>query len=163
MSTSAGAVPEDAARVLVDVNALAIALVDDHPGYEYVRPELDAGLDGAFDVVVFDYHPLRAQYVMTTDFAIDRVAARNSIQSLLRQPIHVVGAPRQTLLDAYEISAAKNHDVYDCFLLALGREHAVDCLLTTDTDFEALCEDEQPTYSNPVPRPVLEQFDGVSG
>lgn len=163
MSTSAGAVPEGADRVLLDVNALAIALVNDHPGYEYVHPELDAGLDGAFDVVVFDYHPLRAQYVMTTDFAVNRVAARNSIQALLRQPIHIVGATRETLLDAYEISATKNHDVYDCFLIALGHEHAVDCLLTTDTDFEDLCEDEPLTYANPVPRPVLEQFDSVSG
>lgn len=163
MSASTGAVLAAADRVLVDVNALAIALVDDHPGYEYVRPELDTGLGGAFDVVVFDYHPFRAQYVMTTDFAIDRIAARNSIQSLLRQPIHVVGASRETLLDAYEISAAKNHDVYDCFLIALSREHDIDCLLTTDTDFERLCDDEPLAYANPVPRAVLERFDSVRG
>lgn len=163
MSPSARAVAETADRVLIDVNALAIALVDDHPGYEYVRPELESGLDGMFDVVVFDYHPLRAQYVMTTDFAVERVAARNSIQSLLRQPVQIVGASRETLLEAYEISARKNHDVYDSFLIALAREHDIDGLLTTDTDFESLCAAESLTYVNPVPRSVLEQFNSVAG
>lgn len=163
MSRTGETVPADADRVLIDVNALAIALVDDHPGYEYVRPELDAGLDGAFEVVVFDYHPLRAQYVLTTDFAVDRVAARNSIQSLLRQPIQIVGAARETILGAYEISATKNHDVYDCFLVALGREQSIDHLLTTDTDFDDLCADEPLSSVNPVPRSVLAQFDSVAG
>lgn len=163
MSPSAGAVPEAADRVLIDVSALAIAFVDDHPGYEYVRPELESGLDGAFDVVVFDYHPFRAQYVMTTDFVVDGVAARNSIQSLLRQPVQIVGASLETLLEAYKISATRNHDVYDCFLIALAREHDIDSLLTTDNDFEGLCADETLTYVNPVPRSVLEQFDSVAG
>lgn len=163
MSTAKTGVPEAADRVLIDVNALAIALVGDHPGYEYVRPELDEGLNGSFEVVVFDYHPLRAQYVMTTDFAVDRAEARNSIQSLLRQPVSIVGASRETILEGYEISVVKNHDVFDSFLLAVGLEHAVDCLLTTDTDFEDLCVLESITYANPVPRSVLEQFNSVSG
>lgn len=153
----------DAERILLDVNALAIGLVDDHPGHEYVRPPIDAGCDGAYDLQVFDYHPLRAQYLMTTDFEVERVPARNSVQAFLRQPITLVSATRETLLNAYEISAAKNHDVYDCFLLALAQAHDTDALLTTDTDFADLCRDESIAYVNPVPTAILERFGSLSG
>ena len=163
MSSPARTVPGDAQRVLLDVNVLAISLVADHPGYEYVRPELDAGVASSFEPLVFDAHPLRAQYIMTTDFQVDRVAARNSVQSLLRQPVRFVGASRDVLLDAYELSAELDHDVYDCFLLALGLDHGVDCLLTTDTDFNQLCGDVALTYVNPVPPTVLERFHGDGG
>lgn len=163
MTPPARSVPEDAHRILLDVNVLAIALVDDHPGHEYVRPELEAGLAGAFEPLVFDAHPLRAQYLLTADFQVDRIAARNSVQSLLRQAVRIVGASREVLLDAYELSAELNHDVYDCFLLALGLDHEVDGLLTTDTDFERLCADRSLDYLNPVPAAVLERFDGYGG
>ena len=156
-------VPDDAERVLVDVNALAIGLVDDHPGHEFVEPWFAAGFGGEFVLSVFDYHPFRAQYVMTTNFAVDTVAARNAVQSLLAQPVEIVSAALETLLAAYEISAAKNHDVYDCFLISLARHHDADCLLTTDTDFATLCEDESVAYANPVPESVRRQFDAVSG
>lgn len=160
MSPPARSVPEDAKRVLLDVNVLAIGLVDDHPGHEYVRPALDAGLTGSFEPLVFDAHPLRVQYVLTTDFQVNRVAARNSVQSLLRQPVRIVGASRELLLEAYELSADLNHDVYDCFLLALGLDQGADCLLTTDADFDRLCAERSLTYVNPVPPAVLERFDG---
>lgn len=160
MSSSDRALPGDAQRVLLDVNVVAIGLVDDHPGHEYIRPELDAGLAGSFEPLVFDAHPLRTQYILTADFQVDRIAARNSVQSLLRQAVRIVGPSREVLLEAYELSADLNHDVYDCFLLALGLDHEVDCLLTTDTDFERLCADQSLTYVNPVPPAVLERFDG---
>lgn len=163
MSDPTRSVPENANRVLLDVNALAISLVDDHPGYEYVRPEVDAGLVGGFEPLVFDAHPLRVQYLLTSAFGIDRIPARNGVQSLLRQPVRIIGASKETLLAAYEISSEKRHDVYDCFLLALARDYEVDALLTTDTDFGQLCADESFTYVNPVPSSVLEAFDGSSG
>lgn len=160
MSPPVRSVPGSAERILLDVNVLAIGLVDDHPGHQYVRPELDAGLAGSFEPLVFDAHPLRAQYILTTDFQVDRAAARNSVQSLLRQAVRIIGASREVLLEAYELSADLNHDVYDCFLLALGLVHEVDCLLTTDTDFNRLCRNVSLTYVNPVPPAVLERFDG---
>jgi len=66
------------------------------------------------------------------------------------------------VLDAYEIRATKNHDVYDCFYIALARQAEVDRIVTTDRDFEALCEDEPFDYTNPVPESVLEEFHSVS-
>ena len=55
------------------------------------------------------------------------------------------------MLEGYEISAADDHDVYDSFVLALGRANDTDVLLTADTDFETLCADEDVTYRNPIP------------
>ena len=88
---------------------------------------------------------------MTNNFGVDAVDARNAIQSLVRSPARIVSATETTLLDAYEISARENHDVYDSFILALARSYDADYLLTTDTDFDDLCEGEDVTYTNPIP------------
>lgn len=144
-------------RVLPDVNALAIQLVDDHPGHQYVADELAPGLAGSETVLVFGYLPLRVQWILE-DLGFETVAARNAVSSLLRQPLQFVETDAETVLDAYEISAAKNHDVYDCFYLALARSVDADVLLTTDRDLEALCSDEPFEYLNPVPEDVLSEF-----
>jgi predicted nucleic acid-binding protein len=137
--------------VLTDVNILAIGLTDDHPAHDDVYPWIQNALDGPNVLLVFDYYPLRAQYLMTNNFGVDEVAARNAIQSLVRSPARIVGATETTLLEAYEISAEKNHDVYDSFILALARAYDADYLITTDDDFDELCDSEQVTYTNPIP------------
>ena len=147
-------------RILSDVNALSIQLVDDHPGHEYVTAELGPALAGEETLVVFGYLPLRIQWVLE-DLGFDQVAARNAVSSLLGRPMEFVDVDAETVLAAYEISAEKNHDVYDSFYLALAREVDADVLLTTDTDFEHLCEGEPFEYVNPVPEDVLERFGGV--
>ncbi len=149
--------------ILTDVNAVAIALTDDHPAHEDVYPWLEHSLDGPNTLLLFDYYPLRAQYIMTNSFGVDPVDARNAIQSLVRSPARIVSAIETTVLDAYEISATKSHDVYDSFLLALARSHDADYLLTTDTDFELLCADESVTYRNPVPASKRERLSTVDG
>lgn len=145
-------------RLLLDVNALAILLVEDHPGHEYVRDRLDPGLRGEDALLVSDYLPLRAQRVLATQWDIDRVRARNAVTSVLNQPVELVAASRETLRVAYEISAAEDHGVYDCFYVALARQHDADALVTTDRDFETLCAEESVAYENPVPDTVLAQF-----
>lgn len=145
-------------RLLLDVNALAIALVADHPGNEYVSDALRSGLRGEGTLLVFDYLPLRAQWVLTTQWGIDEESTRNAVRSLLQQPIEIVAADRETLLDAYDLSATKGHDIFDCFYLALARTHDADALVTTDRDFEALCTGGDVTYRNPVPDDVLAEF-----
>jgi predicted nucleic acid-binding protein len=76
------------------------------------------------------------------------------------EPVQVVP---DTVLDAYDISAEKNHDVYDCFYIALVRSVDADSPVTTDRDFEELCEDEPFEYTNPVPDDVLSEFRAVNG
>ena len=147
-------------RVLPDLNALSIQLVDDHPGHSYVAEELVPALTGGDSLILFGYLPLRVQWVLE-DLGFEAYEARNAVSSLLQYPLEFVDVDDETVLDAYEISAEKNHDVYDCFYLALARQTDVDALVTTDRDFDRLCTDEPFEYVNPVPEEVLERFHNV--
>lgn len=147
-------------RVLPDLNALSIQLVDDHPGHSYVAEELVPALTGTDSLIVFGYLPLRIQWVLE-DLGFETYEARNAVSSLLQYPLEFIDVDGQTVLNAYEISAEKNHDVYDCFYLALARQADADVLVTTDRDFERLCDGEPFEYVNPVPEGVLERFHNV--
>lgn len=147
-------------RVLPDINALSIQLVDDHPGHPYVAEELVPALRGERTLLIFGYLPLRVQWVLE-DLGFSTVEARNAVTSLLQYPMEPVDVTPSTILDAYDISSEKNHDVYDCFYVALARETSADRLVTTDRDFEELCEDEPFEYTNPVPEEVLSEFHSV--
>lgn len=149
--------------ILTDVNVLAIGLTDDHPAYDDVYPWIQNALDGPNVLLVFDYYPLRAQYLMTSKFGVDAVDARNAIQSLVRSPARIVSATETSLLEAYDISAEKNHDVYDSFILALARSYDADYLITTDGDFDDLCDDEDVNYVNPIPTEKREKLTLIDG
>ncbi|MFB6179615.1 MAG: type II toxin-antitoxin system VapC family toxin [Halorientalis sp.] len=144
-------------RILPDVNALAIQLIDDHPGHQYVANRLVPALQGEHTLLLFGYLPLRVQWVLE-DLGFRTVEARNAVSSLLQYPMESVDVTPSTIQSAYEISADKNHDVYDCFYVALARQAAADKLVTTDRDFEDLCRDESFEYVNPVPDDVLSEF-----
>ena len=148
-------------RVLPDLNVLSIQLVDDHPGHPYVAEELVPALTGTDSLYVFGYLPLRVQWVLE-DLGFETYEARNAVSSLLRYPMRFVDVTDETILDAYEISSSKNHDVYDCFYVALARHVDADVIVTTDRDFEELCVDEPFEYVNPVPESVLERFHAAS-
>lgn len=156
------AIPEGV-KILTDVNILAIGLTETHPAYEDVWPWIRDALDGPNVLLVPDYYPLRAQYIMTSNFGVTAVDARNAIQSLIRSPAQIIGATDTDLLDAYELSAANQHDVYDSFVLSIALAHEVTTLVTTDTDFEELCEGEPVTYRNPIPEQKLANLSTVDG
>lgn len=158
---TAGLPPE--VTIITDVNVLAIGLTDDHPAHDDVYPWLRDALDGPNVLLVPDYYPLRAQYILTRNFGVAEADARNAVQSLVRSPARIVAATDAVLLDAYEISAAKNHGVYDSFVLALARAHGAEHLITTDTDFEALCADEPVGYVNPIPDAKRERLSLLDG
>jgi len=144
-------------RILPDVNALAIQLIDDHPGHPYVAEQLVPALEGEETLLMFGYLPLRVQWVLE-DLGVTTVEARNAVRSLVQYPIEFVDVTPETILTAYDVSVDKNHDVYDCFYVALAREAGADQLVTTDRDFETLCRDESFTYTNPVPEEILTEF-----
>lgn len=162
MSPATDSLPTEV-TILTDVNVLAIGLTDDHPAYDDVHPWIQNALDGPNVLLVFEYYPLRAQYLMTSSFGVDAVDARNAIQSLVRSPARIVSATETTLLDAYDISAEKNHDVYDSFILALARSHDADYLITTDSDFDDLCDGEDVKYVNPIPTEKREKLTLIDG
>jgi len=149
--------------ILTDVNVLAIGLTDDHPAHDDVYPWIQNALDGPNVLLVFDYYPFRAQYLMTNTFGVDTVDARNAVKSLIRSPTRIIGATEATLLDAYEISAENDHDVYDSFIVALAREYDADYLLTTDDDFDDLCDGEDVVYTNPIPADKREKLAFTDG
>jgi len=149
--------------ILTDVNVLAIGLTDDHPAHDDVYPWIQNALDGPNVLLVFDYYPFRAQYLMTNKFGVTAVDARNAVQSLIRSPARLIGATEATLLDAYEISAENDHDVYDSFIVALVREYDADYLLTTDDDFDDLCDGEDVKYTNPIPAAKREKLTLIDG
>jgi predicted nucleic acid-binding protein len=148
-------------RVLPDLNAVSIQLVEDHPGHEYIADELVPALRGEQTLLLFGYLPLRVQWVLE-DLGFSTIEARNAVSSLLQYPMESPPVTPETILHAYEISSEKNHDVYDCFYIALARETDADTLLTTDRDFEVLCKGEPFEYVNPVPEDVLTEFHTVS-
>lgn len=100
---------------------------------------------------------------MTSTFGVDAVAARNAVQSLVRSPARIISATETTILDAYEISAEKDHDVYDSFILSLAKTYNADYLLTIDSDFDGLCADEDVTYTNPIPSGKREKLSRLDG
>jgi predicted nucleic acid-binding protein len=150
-------------NVLTDVNILAIGLTDNHPAHEDVHPWVTEALDGPNVLLVPDYYPFRAQHIMTRKFDVPAVDARNAIQSLLRSPARIVAANEAVLLDAYEISVEKDHDVYDSFVVAMARAYDAQYLITADTDFDDLCESETFVYRNPIPEQKLALLSDIDG
>lgn len=148
-------------RVLPDVNALAIQLVEDHPGHPSIAEALAPALRGSDTLIVFGYQPLRVQWILQ-DLGVSTVEARNAVGSLLQYPMENAPVDAQTIMDAYEISSEYDHDVYDCFYIALARQSDADRILTTDRDFATLCDDERVDYHNPVPEDTLKMFDAAS-
>lgn len=151
-----------AVTVFTDVNVLAIGLTKDHPVHDEVDPRIWGTLDGPNVLLVPD-HPLRSQYVMTTNFDVNGADTRNAVQSLVRSPARIADASATTLSDAYKSSAEKDHDVYDSFVVPLARTYDADYLVTADTDFEELCDGEDPKYVNPIPEGERDEFSLVRG
>jgi predicted nucleic acid-binding protein len=150
--------PSVADGVLLDVDALAIYLVDDHPGHPYVDQEIEPGFGGSRQILVCDLLLLRAHWVLVRRSGIDENEARTAIRSFLHQPIVLVDVSRETILGTYDIAHEKKHDVFDCFYVAVARQWKASCILTTDTDFRKLCEGEDFEYLNPVPPEILTSF-----
>lgn len=149
---------EQGERILLDLNAVVISMLADHPGHEYLYPPVERGFEGVSNLLVFDYYPFRAQHILTKRYSVQKHRARNAAQRFVQQPIQIISAERDMILDAYEVRAEKCHDVYDSFLIVLARQYEADVILTTDRDFEHLCHGETFNYLNPVPDEVLEQF-----
>lgn len=145
-------------KVLLDVNSMAIFLVEDHPGNEYISEEIEKGFTCDRDLIVMDYLPFRVHWIHTTKWGVKSKDSLQAIQSFLEAGIEVVGMDREKVLETFEIADEKDHDVYDCFYIGLARQVDATHILTTDKDFDILCEGESFEYLNPVPTEVIEKF-----
>jgi len=145
---------------LIDLNILAIFLVEDHPGHPYVDRAVSSGLAGEYRLLVPDQLPLRARWILTNRWGIDRLEADRALEDFLQhRRVRYLGASRTTLQRAFELSKTLRHDVYDTFYIALAMEYGASAVLTTDRDFRALCRKVHLEYENPVPDEVLRRFE----
>ena len=69
-----------------------------------------------------------------------------------------VPVKKETILEAFKLSKQLKHDVYDCIYLALAKQENASTIITTDTDFQKLCQKTELKYENPIPPKILKQF-----
>jgi predicted nucleic acid-binding protein len=93
---------------------------------------------------------------------ISHIDFAEAARLLKAAPLTVPVSMRELTPSAARLAADLAHPAYDCFYLALARRADADVLVTTDRDFERLCDDESFEYVNPVPEQVLSEFEGVS-
>ncbi len=147
-------------KKLIDINFFSIYFVEDHPGFNYIKDEMDEGLKGAFKLIIPEILPFRAFWILTTKWNIDKQLVKEIILEFVQNyssPIYV-GLDRETIIEAFKLSNELNHDIYDCYYLALAKQENVTSILTTDTDFDNLCKKIGLCYENPVPPDILKKF-----
>lgn len=151
---------ESIERKVWDVNILAIFLVEDHPGNKYVSPVVKEGLKGAYVPILLDILPIRAYWILERKWGVGRKDAATAVLDFLRKydiP-QLTPLKKETVLEAFRLAEELNHDVYDCAYLALAKQAKAIAIVTTDTDFEKLCERAGLSYENPIPLDVLKRF-----
>lgn len=146
-------------KYVVDINILAIYLVENHPGHLYVSNLIDSMISRGTKLVLFDFLPLRAYWIMTSKWKIPKNDAMESIISFLRLPNIIFSCLEpKDFLDAFRLARELRHDVYDVIYIIFARKVMADGIITTDTDFEKLCNKTNIEYINPVPQKILRQF-----
>jgi len=143
-----------------DVNVLAIFLVEDHPGHNYVFPVVEEGLRGVYIPIVLDIIPVRVHWILERKWGIDgREASRVVIEFLKRYKTpRYVPLGKETIIYSFKLADNLKHDVYDCIYLAIALQEGASSIITTDTDFERLCSAVGIKYENPVPKEILKKF-----
>ena len=93
-------------KITIDVNTLAIFLVEDHPGNRYVAPQLEEGLLGRFIPLTPDIVPIRAYWIMTRQWGCDREESEKAIRHFLDQYLTVQYCPitRKVVHMAFELA-----------------------------------------------------------
>jgi predicted nucleic acid-binding protein len=152
----------DKDRILVDVNCLAIFLVEDHPGHSYVARELERGLGGHFIPLVLDIVPMRAYWIMTHPWGCDTAQSEKALRHFVdAYPlVEYRSLSKNVLHRAFDLARELRHDPFDATYLAGALEYQASGIMTTDTDFRRLCRAKKLDYVNPVPTRILEKFAG---
>ncbi len=147
-------------RRVLDVNALAIFLVEDHPGNRYVSPIIEEGLRGGYVPLLMDILPVRAFWVMTRRWGCPEQESSKAVEYFLRKydRPEYPSLERETIAESFMLAGRLRHDVYDCVYLALALQERANAVITTDTDFERLCRSMKLEYINPIPAMVLKRF-----
>jgi predicted nucleic acid-binding protein len=149
-------------RKILDVNVLAIFLVEDHPGNNYVAPIIEQGLRGAYVPLILDILPIRAYWIMTNKWGCPKEESVKAIMYFLKEYSmpEYFSLKKETIERSFLLSKKLKHDVFDCIYIAAAQQEKASAIITTDTDFEKLCKQTGIKYINPVPARILKQFAG---
>ena len=115
---------------------------------------------GLFKIIIPEILPFRAFWILTTKWGIEKKIAHEIIFEFVRNyssPSYV-GLKREGIIGAFKYSNEFNHDIYDCYYLALAKQENATSILTTDTDFDKLCKKIGIIYENPIPPDILKTF-----
>jgi predicted nucleic acid-binding protein len=143
-----------------DLNILAVFLVKGHPGFECVSSVVEEGLRGAYIPLIMDFLPMRAYWIMTQRWSLPQKDCAASIEHFLKtyDTPRYPSLSKETILKGFHLAKDLKHDVFDCMYLAIALQEKATGIVTTDTDFEKLCNQVGLKYINPVPREVLKRF-----
>ena len=147
-------------RLVWDVNVLAVFLVKDHPGNEYVSAVVDEGLRGAYVPLVMNILPVRAYWIMTKKWGCPEKESGKAVEHFVKaydRPQYP-GLRKETIVESFRLAEELKHDVFDCFYVVFALQEKAKGIVTTDTDFEPLCGRVGLEYVNPVPVEVLRRF-----
>jgi len=147
-------------KIVLDVNTLAIFLVRDHPGNQYVSAVVEEGLRGAFVPLIMDFLPVRAYWIMTKKWGCSSKESAEAVEHFVEaydRPRYPC-LQRKTILESFKLAEELKHDVFDCVYLAFALQEKAKAIITTDTDFRQLCRQVGLEYVNPVPLEVLRRF-----
>ena len=149
-------------KKVIDLNFFSIYFVNNHPGYNFIEKIMNDGLNGSFKLIIPDYLPFRAYWILTSKWKIQKKDAKELINDFTKNysSPDYKGLERRFIVEAFKYSDELHHDVYDCFYLALAKQEEASSILTTDTDFKKLCNKLELNYENPVPIDVLKKFVG---
>lgn len=150
----------DEEKRVLDVNALAIFLVKDHPGNLFVSSVVEEGVRGVYIPVLMDILPVRAYWIMTKRWGCPQIESARAIEHFVKAYDRVcyAGLRRESILESFELAEKLKHDVFDCAYLAFALQEKARGIVTTDTGFERICRQVGLEYMNPVPRNVLKRF-----
>ncbi len=145
---------------VLDVNTVAVFLVNDHPGNKSVSSIIEAGLKGAYVPILLDIIPVRAYWIMTKRWGCPEEESRKAIIHFVKEydRLHIESLQKETIVESFKLAEMLNHDVFDCIYLAFALQEKAQGIITTDTDFERLCRQTELEYINPVPKEILKRF-----
>jgi predicted nucleic acid-binding protein len=147
-------------KKVLDVNALAIFLVKDHPGNTFVSPVVEEGLRGAYIPILMDILPIRSYWIMTKKWGCPRTESAEAVSHFIRayDRVRYAGLQKETIVESFGLAEKLKHDVFDCAYLAFALQERAKAIVTTDTDFGRICSQVGLEYINPVPKNVLKRF-----